>query len=184
MSERNHSPTEDRAVACPGRGVARPISIKRQTLSCLPLLDPQVGGREHIKPPCPVRSNDLLQAREAFMLPSMLKGYRQLLPRPLGTTRDHSQHSWPRADQSLAAIPPASSIQLLPAYSTTSVLTSSLPLQALSTSNVECLALPSLLLSALTYSQTLLSLLPSAAASANIPQRLLTPSTQHTGHWS
>ena len=93
VSERNHSPTEDRAVACPGRGVARPISIKRQTLSCLPLLDPQVGGRENIKPPCPVRSNDLLQAREAFMLPSMLKGYRQLLPRPLGTTRDHSQHS-------------------------------------------------------------------------------------------
>jgi hypothetical protein len=81
--------------------LTRPISIKRQTLSCLSLLDPQVGGRVQYAQ----GSNDLLQEREAFVLPSMIKGYRQLLPRPLGTTRANpTLYSTPKADQSLATI--------------------------------------------------------------------------------
>jgi hypothetical protein len=45
--------------------------------------------------PCPVREDDLCEARgsarrlaEAFMLPSMIKGYRPVSAAPLGTTRE------------------------------------------------------------------------------------------------
>jgi hypothetical protein len=78
-----HSPAEDRAVVCSALGTARPIVHWAQTLSCLSLLDPQVGGLSTC-----LRRVQYARMTFAFMLPSMIKGYRPVSAAPLGTTRE------------------------------------------------------------------------------------------------